>query len=427
MKAEQLLEEIEDGNNTVGKISDSIDRDKQKVSIVLDTLYDIGVLEKETQNALKDGEEIEMYKLNGSSDIFTKEGDIKSMELSPKEKDSEPSHMPVNRDYDWDKMVPNDIEEYHQHDDEMVRITAEVNRRHDEKARDPVFWFTGPTGCGKTLAARKLADEMGAVLITIQGKYSMNESAILGSPMLVGDQTIWSDGPAVKALLASQERPVVLLIDEANRARPEAKEALYSVLDDRSQVTIERRGNEIIKGNPENLIVISTTNEGDGHITQKMDDAEKRRYGNKISFEYVGWDERTGDGERKEEHVERAARIVSNRSGAPMELSKELVDISNEIRRVAREEGTPINTGVPTSKIIDWAKTAYSYWHAGIDNSLVKAGEVTVINPFYGGDSRAENRVEEIIHNALDSAPVGEEEYENWSERDMNEFVEEVE
>lgn len=414
MDVQEITNSMGEGNRTVAELADDLDEDTQDVQIVLDTLENIGVAEKQNPT---DTEE--------ASYVITSFSVPDSIELSDEFESSAEElarTMPVNREYNWERYKPSGIQEYKEHSDEMQRVRAEINRRYDDNAREPVFWFTGPTGCGKTLAAQNIAAELDAVFITIQCKYSMNESAIVGSPMLVGDQTIWSDGPAVKALLASQDHPVVLLLDEANRARPEAKEALYSMLDDRSEITIERRGGEQIVGDPDNLIVIATTNEGDGHITQKIDDAEKRRFGNKIPFEFLGWEE---DPEESTEHRDKAAELVSSESGAPLELSRELVDVSNEIRQQAREEGNTIKVGVPTSKIIDWAKTAYSYGVAGIDNPIVKAGEASVLNPFYDGDELAKDEVQTIISSAFEEAPIDEESYEQWSERDMNDFVQE--
>lgn len=318
------------------------------------------------------------------------------------ESDSTTKELPVNRDYNFSDKIPEDIPEYKESGTERTRIMAEI-RNKTETNQLPRYLVSGDTGTGKTHLARSIAEERESPLFVIQGKYSLDSSDLLGSPVLVNGETIWTDGVLTKALLASREREVVLLVDEVNRSRPESKGILFSALDDRCEVVLDARNGERIQGNPENIIVIGTINEGSEYAVQDMDKAEKRRFGRKFEVDYLGL-----------EHPELEAEIMEERTPVFNELASKMVEASNEIRRAKDNSGSVIDSGIPTSALLDWSRTAFSYAEAGIENPVIEAGIDSVITPVFGKDIIRED-AEDILRDYLDEAPFSREEFKDWS------------
>ena len=311
--------------------------------------------------------------------------------------------MPVDREYDFEEYHQTDVSRYIQNDDELDRMQADIRMRKIT-GKLPRFLLGGPTGCGKTHCARYLASRLDAPLITIQGKYSLHESDLLGSPALIDDQTVWNDGPLTRALFASREGLVVLLIDEVNRIRPEAKGVLFSALDDRGCVELDGRGGEIVQGDPQNLIVVATVNEGPEYVTQRLDRAERRRFGNKFSVTYLGLIE-----------IEKEARLVSDQAPISLPLAVEIVKAANDIRMQAHDENrSAINAGVPTAMVLSWARSAFAYHDAGLDDPVVEAARDAVLRPFYDENRAAQEQATQIVKDRLSGIPVGKDAVESW-------------
>lgn len=407
---------IEDGNKNPESIAYALGSNLNVVVPVLNALGEVGYLEREENEDFIGNFE---YHLGDTSlDVAVPtEDEIENNEMSRFGGATDDFKMPTNRDeYDFSDRIPSDVPTFYQTDGEMDEIRADLKQSERiaeahgiEKARLPRFLFSGPTGCGKTHAARKIAEEEDAVLFTIQGKYSMNEADLIGMPLLVGNETVWVDGPLTKALIASQDNKVVLLIDEGNRARPEAKSAFFSILDDRCSIEIEARGGEVIQGDPINLITVTTINEGDGYHTQKMDLAELRRYGHHHEMTYLGM-----------ENEEAEIDLITERSLAPRILAEEIVAAANEVREEAANAGE-VKRGIPTALLIDWARTAFSYSAEELPNPVLRAGRTTVTRAFYRNDN--DQFVEDTISDRLDGAPALQDELEEWAGKDMNEFV----
>lgn len=308
--------------------------------------------------------------------------------------------MPVTRAYDFEKRVP-DIErvgEYVEQKDELKEIEAQLAGRTN--AREPTaFLVYGETGTAKTTLAEFIAAKNEWPIFEIQGKYSMYETDILGHPDVAPDgSTRWVDGVLVKALLSSQERPTVIIFDEVNRARAEAKGAFFSALDYRCRVTLDGgRGGEVINGRPENLIVFATANRGKAYVgTQEFDKAELRRYSSVHELDYLG-----------QVSIKKEASLIAERSPVSFPVAKKLVQATNLIRSEAdNPENRDIESGIPTPAVINWANRAHEYHEAGLDAPAVRAARSTIIRPYYSHDERTEKSVAEEIEPKVRSLPI---------------------
>lgn len=307
----------------------------------------------------------------------------------------------VNRDYDFEEKVPSGVPEFHDNG-QLDRVRAIIDGA-EEYDKLPRFWFTGPTGCGKTTAARRIAQEIDAPMFTVQGLHDIRKSDILGEPSVVGGNTYFNDGPVPKALLSSQERKTVLFFDEANRSPPETKGILFPLLDGRVRVHTGR-GNEVIKGDPHNLIVIVTTNEGPEYFVEQLDLAERRRYGGKFHITYVGM-----------EDFEAGVDLIRERTPVGDTLARMLVTTANITRDYADNDDRRVKKGIPTSMILEWATTAAIYADAEVtDQPIMTALYDEVLKPFYDGNPDAQKTIETIASSHLYGAPVDEENLVQW-------------
>jgi len=299
--------------------------------------------------------------------------------------------MPVfgDREYDWGQYVPApSAAEYVEVDGEKSDMDAIIDHRHDT-GQLPRFRLTGPPGTGKTTLAESIAAERQWPFITVQVTASMRDAELFGSPHIIGGESVWVDGPLVKALLCSQERPVVVVLDEINRAPFHRKSGLQSVLDHRAQATLELRGGETIEGDAENLVTVATMNEGSEYETYDIDPAERRRHANTWAVPYLGL-----------VNAHREASIVADRTPVDDQLASVLVAAANDVRETAQEDATsPVDSGIATSILLEWAHTTAAYRQSGRPNPIRRAARTSIIDPHYQGP--AADEVEVLLFDQL--------------------------
>jgi len=141
-----------------------------------------------------------------------------------------------------------------------VAIIEAAIRNGNRKA----FLLRGPAGTGKTSLTYLIAKWLNAEYVFFQCTYGTDEDNLLYK-YVPSEQTKSgikiSLGPIPRALLMSQRKKVVLVLDEFDKTRPTADALLLDVLQN-FRVSLYLDDNEtIITGNPDNLIVFLTSND----------------------------------------------------------------------------------------------------------------------------------------------------------------------
>lgn len=334
--------------------------------------------------------------------------------------------MPVVRGYDFSARSEVSPHEYHATNGELRRLLARTNGRH--RSTEPVRALVdGHSGTGKTTLSLNIAGAADAAFFELNCTDDMSDADMFGSPSLAGDSTLWVDGVVTKALMASapverqvaegwveseeqaHDGPAVLLVDELNRAPPKAKNALFSALDDRCRVALDGpRGGEVIQGDPLDLIVISTINEGrEYHGTHRLDHAEANRFTNRYTSEYLAtYDLDTGE----YDGVDREAELLVDRRDMPAEAARSMSEVAAEIRAKANDAtNTNVDVGVSTRQVLAWAGTVIDYEHAGIDDVFVAAANDTILGEY---DADGYDEALGVVEDALKDVPFDPDEFE---------------
>lgn len=326
-----------------------------------------------------------------TSDDDTVSGPEPSEEDIAEARSKHGGRLPVDRDYDWEseKLDPSTVEEYVDASGMYDDIVKEIEDRRDT-GKMAHFRMVGPTGCGKTLTGESIAVGMDAPCFIIQCHEGLRPNNLLGMPTYVGDETWWVDGPLPRALQCSNERPTVVIFDEVNRTTARTLGVIMSFLDHRASVTLNARGGETVTGDPMNLIVFSTMNQGDGYVTNQIDRAQLRRLGNTFETDYIGMHD-----------VSEEAALIADRTPVSKSVAREMVEAANDIRQKANGDSN-IQMGIPTSTMLDWARTAWSYRDDDPDGGpLIKAGKRSVLNTFFKGDEKSEDIVTTTLESHL--------------------------
>lgn len=145
---------------------------------------------------------------------------------------------------------------------DTVVAFLETPRDEDDPVRS--LLLTGPPGAGKSRLGQLLAEYLGAHFILLPITPGATEEDLLykvipapGEPS--GFKLV--EMPLLKALKMSHEGPVVLLVDEIDKANPKVDSFFLTYLQDAALTTGTEDGEITVRGNKGNLIVVFTSNE----------------------------------------------------------------------------------------------------------------------------------------------------------------------
>jgi len=133
----------------------------------------------------------------------------------------------------------------------------------------------GPTGIGKSMITRAIADELNLPFIDVRGS-TMQEGDVIGYPDL---EAMKRDGVSSFCLpswfIRATREPVVLMLDELNRSMPGVMQGFFQIVLDR-ELGNDSQGNPICL-HPDTR-VFAAVNVGNEYDVNDMDPALLRRF-----------------------------------------------------------------------------------------------------------------------------------------------------
>ena len=115
----------------------------------------------------------------------------------------------------------------------------------------------GPPQTGKTFFGKVLADEVGAQLYKLSCSDSMRPEELFYNVVAPNNVVNYAPSPILEAFSASQDRGVVLVIDEFDKTRARAEDLFLSAFED---YAFRLPTGEMVRANPENLYVVMASN-----------------------------------------------------------------------------------------------------------------------------------------------------------------------
>lgn len=118
----------------------------------------------------------------------------------------------------------------------------------------------GPPGTGKTTLGVRTGKDKGQTVTSITLNEDTAAQEVVGHFVFKGNNTVWHDGPAIRAWKGDGKKGGVLVINEIGEASGPVLTALYAVLDDPEVAEFVLASGEVVRP-CDGFRVIATTNE----------------------------------------------------------------------------------------------------------------------------------------------------------------------
>lgn len=201
------------------------------------------------------------------------------------------------------------------------------------KARLPVM-IKGPTGTGKTRFVAHMAFKLGRPLVTVACHEDLTASDLVGRYLILGDETVWADGP----LTAAVRHGAIIYLDELVEARKDTLVVIHPLTDDRRVLPIDKLGT-ILRADDDFMMVVSY-NPGYQSVLKELKPSTKQRF---VAMDFAF------------PPADREAEILINETGIDRKLAYSLVGIGGKVRNLVDrglEEGVSTRLLVYSAKLI---------------------------------------------------------------------------
>jgi hypothetical protein len=197
----------------------------------------------------------------------------------------------ITADTDGDTTTPVNVPDIHGQDMALHSVLYAMERTVADPTKALHTLIYGPTGAGKTALCRKAAELAGWSFVMLSIDPDSTKWDLLGEHSIPVDgetaEPRWIPGPFERAVRRSQSRPVLVLIDEPNRAlKSSIFASLYSVLDVSRELPLPG-GERIPVGT---MLVVAAANPADDVRTQyevrELDPAFADRFGQTVRVDY---------------------------------------------------------------------------------------------------------------------------------------------
>ncbi|MFN4149036.1 MAG: CbbQ/NirQ/NorQ/GpvN family protein [Rhodocyclaceae bacterium] len=190
----------------------------------------------------------------------------------------------------------------------------------------------GPTGCGKTRFVEYMAWKLKRPLVTVACHDDLTTADLVGRYLIVGDETVWLDGPLTAAVRAG----AICYLDEIVEARKDTTVVIHPLADSRRALAVDKRG-ELIPAPPEFMLVISY-NPGYQSVLKEIKPSTRQRFV-ALEFDYPA--------------PEVEARIVATEGGIEPALAQKLVKLGELTRNL---KGAGLDEGASTRLLVHAAR-----------------------------------------------------------------------
>lgn len=249
------------------------------------------------------------------------------------------------------------------------------------------LWLTGPTGCGKTSAVMQVASRLNWPVIDLTLSNRFEFSDMKGQWGLT--QEAGQSSPTMKyihnALPMAMQNGWILVMNEADLASPGELSALNDVIEGRSLLIAENKG-QVIKPHPMFRLIVTGNSNGAGDDTglyqgvQQQNVAAMDRYRMlKVSYPSQGVEE----------------GILANAvPGIPNDIRSKMCQFAQEMRKSytgSSKRGACISIPFSTRTLVNWASTVQFY--AMVRTPLRKSLELFFLNKLSPEEDEAANAI----------------------------------
>lgn len=169
----------------------------------------------------------------------------------------------------------------------------------------------GPTGCGKTRFVEAMAVLLGRPLVTVACNEETSAVDLLGRHLVVGGDTVWQDGPAVRAARTG----ALLYLDEIAEARADVLTVVHPLADHRRQLHLDRR-DEVVAA-AAGFLLVASFNPGYQSALKELKPSTRQRFVT-IAFDWPA--------------AAIEAEIVAEETGVTPAVAKRLVAFAHKVR-----------------------------------------------------------------------------------------------
>jgi nitric oxide reductase NorQ protein len=217
-------------------------------------------------------------------------------------------------------------EPYYQPVGEELALFETAYRR-----RLPVL-LKGPTGCGKTRFVEYMAWRLKRPLVTVACHDDLTTADLVGRYLIVGEQTVWMDGPLTAAVRAG----AICYLDEIVEARKDTTVVIHPLTDSRRVLAVDKRG-ELVPA-PEDFMLVISYNPGYQSVLKEIKPSTRQRFV-ALEFDYPVADVETG--------------IVVAEGGVDETLARKLVKLGELTRNL---KGQGLDEGASTRLLVHAAQ-----------------------------------------------------------------------
>nr|MDO8086208.1 AAA family ATPase [Candidatus Sigynarchaeum springense] len=214
----------------------------------------------------------------------------------------------------------------------------------NESRRVTTVYFMSPPGLGKTVLGAWLAREYDCPYQVINCVSSMTDLDLLGSHVLVGQETIWQDGPLPSIIRATNEHSMgILIINELNALTTNAQLGLNPLLDKQQCIILTQNNNERVQVQPGAHLLILASMNPDILGVNELQEAVRDRSNIVLFFDYPT--------------VEKEADLVHKLTGLDVETAKRFTSVISECR-LLKTRDRQITQAPSTRGLLDWINYA---------------------------------------------------------------------